>query len=96
MSSSLCSYLPCQQPGFGTLRPFPATALANYQHFFSRPDHEFAFRQSLWLERIIWLTISLLKVIPIVALDRFCDFMDTGVTLLAIFFGLCVGELLLF
>ncbi len=71
MSSSLRSYL-------GALRTFPATALASPQQYFSKPERDFTRRRSLWLERVVWLTISLLKVTLFVELDRFFDSLNTG------------------
>ena len=71
MSSSLRSYLE-------TLRAFPATALANPQQYFFRPGRDFTRHRSLWLERVVWLTISLLKVTLFVELDRFFDSLNTG------------------
>ncbi len=71
MSSSLRSYL-------DALRAFPATALSNPQQYFSRPGRDFTRRRALWLERVVWLTISLLKVTLFVELDRFFDSLGTN------------------
>ncbi|MBX2927523.1 MAG: IS4 family transposase [Saprospiraceae bacterium] len=70
MSSSLRSYL-------DTLQAFPATVLANPQQYFSKPGRDFTRHRSLWLERVVWLTISLLKVTLFVELDRFFSTLDT-------------------
>ena len=78
MSSSLHSYLAGRQAGLGALRQFPATALADPQQYLSKPGRDFTRRRSLWLERVVWLTISLLKVTLFVELDRFFDSLGTG------------------
>ena len=60
------------------LRLFPISVLGHPQHYFSRPGRDFTRRRSLFLERVAWLNITLLKTTLSVELDRFFDWLGTG------------------
>jgi Transposase DDE domain len=60
------------------LRQFPFAVLQQPQHYFRRPGRDFTRRRSLYLERVVWLNITLLKTTLSVELDQFFDWLDTG------------------
>lgn len=53
------------------LRQFPSYAKTNSQHYFARPGKDFTRTRILHLERVVWLSISLLKSTLCVELDQF-------------------------
>lgn len=60
------------------LRHFTEYAKAHSQHYFSRPGKDFTRRRILHLERVVWMSISLLKSTLCVELDQFFSRLDTG------------------
>lgn len=60
------------------LRQFPFSVLQQPQHYFRRPGRDFTRRRSLYLERVVWLNITLLKTTLAVELDQFFDWLSTG------------------
>ena len=60
------------------LRHFSEHAKAHSQHYFSRPGKDFTRTRILHLERVVWLTISLLKSTLCVELDQFFSWLDAG------------------
>ena len=60
------------------LRQFPFSVLEQPQHYFRRPGRDFTRRRSLFLERVVWLNITLLKTTLSVELDQFFDWLGTG------------------
>jgi len=60
------------------LRHFPFAVLHQPQHYFRRPGRDFTRRRSLFLERVVWLNITLLKTTLAVELDQFFDWLGTG------------------
>lgn len=60
------------------LRHFPFAVLQQPQHYFRRPGRDFTRRRSLYLERVVWLNITLLKTTLSVELDQFFDWLGTG------------------
>lgn len=60
------------------LRHFPFAVLQQPQHYFRRPGRDFTRRRSLFLERVVWLNITLLKTTLSVELDQFFDWLGTG------------------
>lgn len=71
MPSPLRTYL-------DALRHFPFAVLQQPQHYFRRPGRDFTRRRSLYLERLVWLNITLLKTTLSVELDQFFDWLGTG------------------
>lgn len=71
MSSPFRTYL-------DALRHFPFAVLQQPQHYFRRPGRDFTRRRSLYLERVVWLNITLLKTTLSVELDQFFDWLGTG------------------
>jgi hypothetical protein len=71
MPSPLRTYL-------DALRHFPFAVLQQPQHYFRRPGKDFTRRRSLYLERLVWLNITLLKTTLAVELDQFFDWLGTG------------------
>lgn len=62
------------------LRHFTDHAKAHSQHYFSRPGKDFTRTRILHLERVVWLSISLLKSTLCVELDQFFSWLDKGET----------------
>ena len=60
------------------LRHFTDHAKAHSQHYFSRPGKDFTRTRILHLERVVWMSISLLKSTLCVELDQFFSWLDTG------------------
>lgn len=60
------------------LRLFPISVLGHPQGYFIRPGRDFTRRRSLFLERVAWLNITLLKKTLAVELDQFFDWLGTG------------------
>ena len=61
-----------------SLRHFTDYARANSQHYFARPGKDFTRTRILHLDRIVWLSVSLLKNTLCVELDQFFSWLDTG------------------
>ena len=59
------------------LRQFPFSVLEQPQHYFRRPGRDFTRRRSLYLERVVWLNITLLKTTLSVELDQFFAWLGT-------------------
>ena len=70
MNTSLRAYL-------DAIRQFPEMARQTPQQYFSRPGKDFTRTRILHLDRVVWLTISLLKTTLNVELDRFFDWLGT-------------------
>lgn len=71
MSSPFCKYLEA-------LRQFPFSVLHQPQHYFRRPGRDFTRRRSLWLDRLVWLGVGLLKKTLFVELEQFFSSLGTG------------------
>jgi hypothetical protein len=71
MNTSLRAYL-------GALRQFPQMAKHSPQQYFRRPGKDFTRTRMLHLERVAWLTVTLLKSTLCVELDRFFDWLGSG------------------
>ncbi len=71
MSSPFCKYLEA-------LRQFPFSVLHQPQHYFRRPGRDFTRRRSLWLDRLVWFGVGLLKKTLFVELDQFFSSLGTG------------------
>lgn len=56
-----------------SLRQFPMEALSQRKKYFSRPQADFTRRRLLFIERLSWLQIGLLKKSQSVELDQFFD-----------------------
>ena len=61
-----------------TLRAFPVEALSQRKKYFAKPSADFTRRRLLFIERLAWLQISLLKKSQSVELDQFFDQLYTG------------------
>ena len=71
MSSPFCKYL-------DALRQFPFSVCEQPQYYFRRPGRDFTRRRSLWLDRLVWLGVGLLKKTLSVELDHFFAALGTG------------------
>lgn len=71
MNTSLRAYL-------DALRQFPFTAQCSPQQYFRRPGKDFTRTRILHLERVVWLTVTLLKSTLCAELDQFFSWLDTG------------------
>lgn len=60
------------------LRAFPLEALAQREKYFSKPQADFTRRRLLFIERLSWLQVSLLKKSQSVELDQFFDQLYTA------------------
>ncbi len=58
------------------LRHFPSYAKSQSQHYFARPGKDFTRTRILHLDRVVWLSISLLKSTLCVELDQFFSWLD--------------------
>ncbi len=70
MRSPLPTYL-------NALRCFPSIAKASAQHYFARPGKDFTRTRILHLDRIVWLSVSMLKSTLCVELDQFFSWLGT-------------------
>lgn len=70
MNTSLRAYL-------DALRQFPLIARLTPQQYFRRPGRDFTRTRILHLERVIWLTVGLLKSTLSVELDQFFSWLGT-------------------
>lgn len=61
-----------------SLREFPFVALIYPKKYFSKPGADFTRRRTLFLERLAWLQVSLLKKTQTVELDQFFDQLYLG------------------
>lgn len=71
MNTSLRAYI-------NAIRQFPYMAQCSPQQYFRRPGKDFTRTRILHLERVVWISITLLKSTLCVELDRFFDWLDTG------------------
>lgn len=70
MSSPFCAYL-------ASLRLFPIEALQSGLLYFRRPGKDFTRRRLLFLERLAWLNVGLLRKSLCIELDHFFSWLDS-------------------